>query len=505
MAEYRLSLTAEEIEARLEAKDVIHSAIPPTIHIAVGNEFKLYYKNVLSRYTDRLWLSHVNPTTTGVTVKMYPEYVSITAAEETTKDIAWKVYDSNFNIIDSGTMQIIATAKAAKAAKVIIIGDSTVTQSNAVSQKLLNCFSEVNGNLVLLGTRGTAPALHEGRAGWTSADYCTIAAKKDVENPFYNNGFDFSYYMRQQGYEGVDVVVIQLGINDIFSMTYENFNPNTTLSNLDTMINSIRAYNAEIKVIVDLISVPNGNGNSFTDTYYTQQMYFVYLANTIRLSRAMVEHFAGNTAVTISPNNCVLDAKTDLNDGVHPNAAGYEKLGQAIYETMNGIVTTTVEEPEETNELWDAGRRTAAVNTYATPTQTRTISNSCYYYPVAYTGGWTNDSATYDVTVGENSLSFKAKSSAYGVFVPFIGLDSNKKYKFTVNPLAAGFRVYLLNYDSSGVYVSNAMIVDKTTGATEYTFTPTAGYQQGFCFACLSGTKDMLGEFTDLSLVEVTE
>ena len=108
-----------------------------------------------------------------------------------------------------------------------------------------------------------------------------------------------------------------------------------------------------------------------------------------------------------------------------------------------------------------------------------------------------------DVVVGNNSLQFKSAASAYGIFVPFIGLDSSKTYRFTVNPTVAGFRVYLVNYDSTGVYKDNAIIVDKATGLTTYDFTPTEGYQQGFCFACLSATKDTLGTFTDLSLVEV--
>ena len=484
--------------------DVIYSAIPNAIHITVGKEFKMYYKNVMSNYTDRLWLGY----TSGITVKRYAEYLSITATEPMTKSVNWKVYDNSFNVLDNGTMTVIATADTAKTSKVLVIGDSTVTQSNAISQKLLDCYGASDGTLTLLGTRGTSPALHEGRAGWTSTQYCTVASNGSVTNPFYNSGFDFSYYMTQQGYSGVDIVVIQLGINDIFSMTHENFNAIPTLNNLDTMIASILTYDADIKVIVNLISVPNGNGTSFTDAYNTTQIDFVYLANTIRLSKAMVEHFADNTSVTISPNNCVLDATTDINDGVHPNSTGYAKLGQAIYETINGIYEPSDDEPEggeveDTGELWDVGNRVAAVNTYKPAATAGTFSNSYYYYPAAYTGPLANTITMSDVEVGSNTLQFKSGSSAYGVFVPFVGLDSTKTYRFTVNPEVAGFRVYLMNYDSTGVYKSNAVIVDKTTGLKTYDFTPTAGYQIGFCFAALTATKNILGTFKDLSLVEL--
>lgn len=480
----------------------VFEAIPKTVHVAVGKEFRMYYKNVMSRYTDRLWLGY----TSGVTVKRYAEYLSITATEAITKSVNWKIYDEAFNVLGSGTITVIATADAAKTSKVLVIGDSTVTQSNAISQKLLDCYAESNGSLTLLGTRGTSPALHEGRAGWTSTDYCTKASNGSVTNPFYNSGFDFSYYMAQQGYSGVDVVVIQLGINDIFSMTHENFSASATLANLDTMINSILAYDSDIKVIVNLISPPNGNGTSFTDAYNTTQIDFVYLVNTIRLSAALIEHFESNESVIISPNNCVLDTKTDINDGVHPNATGYAKLGQAIYETINGCVPANGgNEPEDDGELWDAGSRTAAANTYKPAATAGTFSNNNYYYPAAYTGALANTVNVSDVAVGDNSIAFKSATSAYGVFVPFIGLDSTKTYRFTVNPAVAGFRVYLMNYDSTGVYKNNAVIVDKSTGLTTYDFTPMEGYQQGFCFACLSATVNTLGTFTDLSLVEVTE
>jgi hypothetical protein len=72
-------------------------------------------------------------------------------------------------------------------------------------------------DITLLGTRGVAPNLHEGRAGWTAQHYTDLPTFDGIDNPFYNSGFDFSYYIAQQGYTGVDVVGIHLGINDLFS------------------------------------------------------------------------------------------------------------------------------------------------------------------------------------------------------------------------------------------------------------------------------------------------
>ena len=57
--------------------------------------------------------------------------------------------------------------------------------------------------------------------------YCKrrVSASGLVENPFYNaqrkgdSQFDFGRYMENQGFDGVDLVVLQLGINDIFAPT----------------------------------------------------------------------------------------------------------------------------------------------------------------------------------------------------------------------------------------------------------------------------------------------
>lgn len=495
-------VTKKEFNQLSEQIADLKEAIPKVIQIVVGNEFKMYYKNVLSRCTDRLWLSNVS----GITVKRYKDYLSITATEAVTKSINWKVYDEAFNVLGSGTIQVIATAEKSQTAKVLIIGDSTVTQSNAISQKLLDCFSSSGGSLTLLGTRGTSPALHEGRAGWSAKDYCTKASDSSYTNPFYNNGFDFSYYMTQQGYSGVDVVVIQLGINDIFSMTYENFTATATLGYIQQMVSSIVTYNSSIKIIVNLLSVPNGDGTSFTEKYGTSQIDFVNLTNSIRMSKALIDKFTDDSYVTISPNNCVLDSKTDINDGVHPNATGYAKLGQAIYETINGIFNGSESGGDEptTLELWNVGSRTAVVKSYANTNDHRTISNNHYYYPCAYTGAWVNNYDLDGVEVGTDTLQFSSPQSAYGIFVPFLGLDPSKTYRFTVNPTVVGFRVYLVNYSSTGAYVNNELVVDKTTGLKTFDFVPNAEYQQGFCFACLSGTKNVVGKFINLSLQEVT-
>lgn len=489
-------------------------SIPPTIHIVVGNEFRMYYKNVISKPDCRLWLGG----TSGITVRRYAEYLSVTASEECTKNIAWKVYDHSFNVLDSGTVEVIATADSAKTATALVIGDSTVTQSNAISQKLLDCFTAGGGSLTLLGTRGSAPALHEGRAGWSAKDYCTKASDSSYTNPFYNNGFNFSHYMTQQGYDGVDIVVIQLGINDIFSMTFENFSATATANYIQQMVSSIVGYDSNIKVIVNLLSVPNGNGTSFTNTYGTSQIDFVNLANSIRMSKTLIEKFSGSAYVTISPNNCVLDSDTDINDGVHPNATGYAKLGQMIYATINGIFDGG-NSGGETSSLWDLNTRTGVARPTAglAATKAREMKAEHYYYLDAYSGlcAASDKFTLSDFLATTDALEFKVNTagstsastlSAYGISVP-LALEVGKSYTFTAQAASANMGVRLVEYTANGdswTYVTNTPICYNSIDLCTITITPEAGKGYAINFSQKSagvGTKNV---FSNITLTETS-
>lgn len=346
--EFKLDYTAQEINNKLGEVDRLseeivdltakgnYISIPKTIYIVVGKEFRMYYNNVISRTDCRLWVG----ATSGAEVQRYADYLSITANQETTTNIPWKLYDEKFNVLENGLIEINAVSDKPKAEKVIVIGDSLVEGGNATRQKLKDNFESAGGSITFLGTQGTSPLFHEGRGGWKAKHYCTAASYGSVTNPFYNNGFDFSYYMEQQGYDNVDVVTINLGINDIFSQTYEDFTSVESLTYMQDMVDSILAYDSNIKVIVNLITPPTSDADLFTGDYGTGQIDFVYLANTIKFAKHTRERFQSNAYVTLCPTNCVLDTATDFVNGVHLNTSGYEKLGQVIYETMNGILDT---------------------------------------------------------------------------------------------------------------------------------------------------------------------
>lgn len=489
---------------------VIAVAIPAVVRVLTGSEFNIYYANVISQQNAMFWCSAAN----GLTTKRYGDHLSITANAPGTYPLQWRVYDSGYSLLASGTCTIIAAANKAVTASALVIGDSTVTQGNYICQKLLSCFSAAGGALTLLGTRGTAPARHERRAGWKASDYCTKAADGTYTNPFYNNGFDFSHYMTAQAYTGVGVVVLQLGINDIFYAGLDSFSAAATIGYLDTMVNSILNYDSSIKVIVDLLTPPNGNPSVFTEKYGTSQIEFIYRMNTIRMSKALMEHFSGNISVAISPNNCVLDPAQDINDGVHPTEGGYAKLGQMIYETMLGVHSDD-SGGGQVAPLWDmTGRTGVQWPEYSDGTVGRSFSTDKYYYPLSFSGTTQSPAAATmtDFAVGTDTLEFTihagsasaSQLSGYGIVVP-LALEAGKSYTFAAKCASANSGVNLMTYNVSGgvwTYASNARVCYSTTELCSASITPEAGKGYAICFSQKSGGVGTKNVFSQISLKE---
>ena len=95
---------------------------------------------------------------------------------------------------------------------VLFLGDSLINE-NAYTNCVLELFKNDDMNIKLIGTRGTEQNKHEGRGGWSAYDYCNETTKYGFTNPFLNNGkFDFSYYMKNNGYDNIDYVVVSIGL-----------------------------------------------------------------------------------------------------------------------------------------------------------------------------------------------------------------------------------------------------------------------------------------------------
>ncbi len=469
-----------------------YMSLPSLIHAKVGNAFKVYFRNIISLKSALLWVG----TNANLTTRYYDDHMTVMPTAEGRHALNWKLYDEAGNILESGTLTVAATAKtASNVSKVLVIGDSTVN-AGTMTEKTKALYTADGAKLSLVGTRGTSPNLHEGRGGWTACDYCTKASDGTYDNPFYNNGFDFAYYMQQQGYSGVQAVVIQLGINDVFLMKDEAYTGDTVLSYIDQMVTSIIAYDSNLQVVINLPITPNSNGTSFTEAYGTTQLYWLYNRNSIRFSKDLHDYFQDRANVIVSASNCVLDTKTQINDGVHPTTDGYNALGQRLYEVLISIVDGVAA------RLLDVSDRAYVVNTSTTinAAAVRDLDTSkCYATTYQGVRSDTSVNDTYRA-ISADSLGYLSTSSSAGRGVEFpLDLEVGKTYTLTYTANQNNARVYLLKYNADTTYNSNQSL-STSAGTVVKEITPESGYIYSVLFASL--VKDVESVWSGISLIE---
>ena len=293
--------------------------------------------------------SMITPPTTSVAVFAGAQYTSrandgisfLNTADLTSANgYSWYWYDVFYALIKSSTgsagigwpRRIIE--ENLSDCSLLAIGDSTVDQ-DTLTATLLSHFAEQGHILTLLGTLGDQSGTNknEGRAGWSAQDYLTDKQYQSVTNPFYNpttQTFDFSYYMSNQGYTGVDFVVIQLGINDLYN--YDDTKIEPTWSAMETIIDSILAYNNGIKIILNLPTTPN------SDQTELNVAEFLYRNRVIRYNEyAMAQSLAkyGISKVRCSYCHLILDSHTEIRDNVHPTTEGYQKMALEVVNQIN--------------------------------------------------------------------------------------------------------------------------------------------------------------------------
>ena len=124
--------TKEEVDA---LKGKVYVSIPPIVHLKVGEEFKLYFRNVVARDDVKFWVQPIY--NNNLTVRYYDEYISFVATSEINVTVTWKLYDEVDSVLDSGTFALQATENVAENMTILVLGDSTVN-AGIMTQKTLD-------------------------------------------------------------------------------------------------------------------------------------------------------------------------------------------------------------------------------------------------------------------------------------------------------------------------------------------------------------------------------
>ena len=311
--------------------------LPSKMYGVQNKEYDIFLKNVIVGNYNKFI---VGKSGTGEQLSRRIRYI-ISPAGATNTSIT--LYDDIYNEIQTKNISYVnanANAHSGETLKVLVIGDSFIN-SGYVTGGLIRDFDEDVATLQLLGTLGTTPNLHEGRNGWSSYEYTHESSVGSVSNPFINNGvFDFGHYISANNISTPDYVIINLGIND----GWKDMHGTTTAENLQTMINSIHAYNSSIKVIIG--TTPSPYLGDAENGYLLE-----LLTNRKRqmLTRNVLENITESATVIICPTHLNFDTDYNFNmstitkngqnsetipycsDDTHPAHTGFYQIADSYY------------------------------------------------------------------------------------------------------------------------------------------------------------------------------
>lgn len=318
------------------------------IYALVGEELNIYYDNIING-RDSDYSFHVKCEQGG----NYENYFRIVPDRPGRVPIEIKVLQGEKVIAEDRSEIVVADRDTGKdvSKRILIIGDST-TANGIVIDKLNQNFDQDSMEISFIGSCGSGESLHEGRSGWTIDKYYS-----DLESPFVNKGkFDFQYYMNTNGYKDLDYVFINLGINDVFTVTKESELVSKTremITQYNEMINSIWEFDKDIKVGICITIPPAYSQDAFGKAYGCQYTRDSYKRNNFYWCERLIERFDNRKeeGIYMIPINLNLDTRYNMgleevqvnarntevkqtiiaNGNIHPAESGYWQIADTYW------------------------------------------------------------------------------------------------------------------------------------------------------------------------------
>ena len=328
-------------------------ALPDVSYSVVGEPLVIRFMNITGYNSLQDVTVKVE---TGGKGEVFADRWEYTPQQAESISLSFEVTDGQGKVVNRST-HIIEVKEPSKTeqASVLVIGDSTV-EAGRETENMLKLAKEDGFNLKLLGSVSQdwlkdPNNRHEGRGGWKAVTYAEKAGSENTGavNAFFNpetERFDFAYYMKEQGYESVDYVFLQLGINDVFGASSDKGLNSATFAktyfeNMDILIESIHAYDPAIKIVWNMILPCSVEQEKFDLAYDNGQTADRCKRNSYLTNLAIVEHVSGMNNVFVAPTNAVLDTVNDManagSGAVHPGEKGYYAVGQVLYNYVRAL------------------------------------------------------------------------------------------------------------------------------------------------------------------------
>jgi len=374
--------------------------IPDIVSNAGYEEFSVYYENIIYPYSDVYDVEVISEF--GNDHKRFWKISDYSSSDPF--DVTFKVYAPYGELLAEKTVTMIPVDKTfSKPFDILCIGDS-MTRSAVYMEHINSKLYNVN----FKGTRSfNGHLFHEGRGGWRIDSYFSRTEKDPSpflfpegadnyygnmefyklnenfkEDIYYHAGyhhsrkisegecyysnkklysydgnvisenvkweFSFKKYMERYNIGHLDAVSLLFGANDLQITSYEDTenHVNKYINNLNIFIKSIREYNPNLKIIINM-PVPGADQNAwgFRSCLGSGKRYNY---NMMKLGEAIIENYKNDKNIEISPMAICIDPvygfstdeltvsryntekETFQNNWVHPHRSGYCQMGDAL-------------------------------------------------------------------------------------------------------------------------------------------------------------------------------
>ncbi|MCH9727276.1 MAG: SGNH/GDSL hydrolase family protein [Planctomycetes bacterium] len=330
--------------------------LPPTFYAVPGVEMNIYYDNIVLTETPEKYCFEVYCNIGTVEHDRWT--ITPTPCDVGQHPLSVKVIDADGTVL--GTAKTILHVSAAYSGfhrdtyRLLIIGDS-LTHNTIYSNKIAELLSKpCNPKWQMLGTHkpksAAAGVAHEGYGGWTWQRFVSKyepnpdGTHRKRSSPFVylgkdgKPGLDVKRYFKEECNDHTpDVVIIKLGINDCFSAKQDAIDEKIDgmFTQADILIKALQAAAPEAEIGICLTTPGNSRQEAFFANYKDRYSRWGWKKIQHRLVQRQIEKFAGREKqnLFIIPTELNLDIVDGypVNNGVHPNTAGYEQIGDSIY------------------------------------------------------------------------------------------------------------------------------------------------------------------------------
>lgn len=226
----------------------------------------------------------------------------------------------------------VAAEKTLTGKKGLLIGDSRINPGTGIPASLPKALTERIPGVEWLGTQTNADKVKcEGYGGWSAANFLLTERIGENTNPFYNPApeikrFDFAYYMSNHPECRPDFVILNLGMNDRYSVRSTEY--------LNAIVASIHAYDPNIAVLVLTEYYMGGTATAYADNVVARQSAaYLKRLSTVFDSRE-------SEKIWLLPNYLSVDPTADFADAAHLSSDGYAHEADVIATYLTDLFGT---------------------------------------------------------------------------------------------------------------------------------------------------------------------